>query len=41
MTMENNELNNKILRNVRNRIVVSNLEKQEAMEKIKKKNIKK
>lgn len=41
MTMENNELNNKILRNVRNRIVVSNLEKEEAMEKIKKKNIKK
>lgn len=39
--MENNELNNKILRNVRNRIVVSNLEKEEAMEKIKKKNIKK
>ncbi len=29
--MENNELNNKILKNVRNRIVVSNLEKEEAM----------
>ena len=31
MTMENNELNNKILKNVRNKIVVSNLEKEEAM----------
>lgn len=31
MTMENNELNNKILNNVRNRIVVSNLEKEETM----------
>ena len=31
MTMENNELNNRILKNVRNRIVVSNLEKEEAM----------
>lgn len=29
--MENNELNNKILKNVRNKIVVSNLEKEEAM----------
>ncbi len=29
--MENNELNNRILKNVRNRIVVSNLEKEEAM----------
>ena len=29
--MENNELNNKILKNVRNRIVVSNLEKEETM----------
>lgn len=37
--MENNELNNKILRNVRSRIVVSNLEKEETMEKIKKKNV--
>lgn len=37
--MENNELNNKILRNVRSRIVVSNLEKEEAMEKIKRKHI--
>lgn len=29
--MENNELNNKILKNVRNKIVVSNLEKEYAM----------
>lgn len=31
MTMENHELNNKILRNVRNKIVVSNLEREENM----------
>lgn len=37
--MENNELNDKIMRNVRNRIVVSNLEKEEIMEKAKRKHI--
>lgn len=37
--MENNDLNDKIMRNVRNRIVVSNLEKEEAMEKAKRKHI--
>lgn len=31
MTMENHELNRKILRNVRNKIVVSNLEREENM----------
>lgn len=37
--MENNELNNKILSNVRNRIVVSNLEKEETMRISKRKQI--
>lgn len=37
--MENNDLNNRIMRNVRSRIVVSNLEKEEAMEKAKRKHI--
>lgn len=37
--MEINDLNNKIMRNVRNRIVVSNLEKEEIMEKAKRKHI--
>ncbi len=37
--MENNDLNNKIMRNVRSRIVVSNLEKEETMEKSKRKHI--
>ena len=31
MTMGNNELNNRIIKNVRNRIVVSNLESEEKM----------
>lgn len=37
--MENNELNNKILRNVRSRIVVSNLEREESMKIAKRKQI--
>ncbi len=37
--MENNDLNNKIMRNVRTRIVVSNLEKEETMEKTKRRHI--
>jgi uncharacterized metal-binding protein len=37
--MENNELNNKILKNVRNKIVVSNLEKEYAMKISKRKQI--
>lgn len=37
--MENNDLNNKIMRNVRTRIVVSNLEKEETMEKNKRRHI--
>ncbi|MCI8309892.1 MAG: hypothetical protein HFJ45_06955 [Clostridia bacterium] len=37
--MENNELNNKILRNVRNKIVVSNLEREESMKITKMKKI--
>lgn len=37
--MENNDLNDKIMRNVRSRIVISNLEKEEAMEKAKRKHI--
>ncbi len=37
--MENNELNNKILRNVRSRIVVSNLEREESMKIEKRKQI--
>lgn len=37
--MEINDLNNKIMRNVRSRIVVSNLEKEEVMEKAKRKHI--
>ena len=39
MTMENNELNNKILKNVRNKIVVSNLEREESMKLNKRKQI--
>lgn len=39
MAMENNDLNNKIMRNVRTRIVVSNLEKEETMEKTKRRHI--
>ena len=31
MTMENQELNKRIMKNVRNRIVVSNLEREESM----------
>lgn len=37
--MENNDLNDKIMRNVRSRIVISNLEKEEAVEKAKRKHI--
>lgn len=37
--MENNELNNKILKNVRNKIVVSNLEREECMKLNKRKQI--
>lgn len=37
--MENNDLNNKIMRNVRTKIVVSNLEKEETMEKTRRKHI--
>ena len=39
MAMENNDLNNKIMRNVRTRIVVSNLEKEETIEKTKRRHI--
>lgn len=39
MTMENNELNKKIIENVRNRVVVSNLESEENMKLNKRKQI--
>ena len=37
--MENNELNNRIIKNVRNRVVVSNLESEEKMKISKKKQV--